>query len=113
MKLSSTGPTIDSGTLDAILGAYHGDPFAVLGMHQAGEHLVVRVFRPDARAVAVRRVAEPEMVFPALQIHPDGFFEAVLEGADERFSYVLDFTGHDGHTWTEHDPYSVGILLGD
>ena len=112
MKIIASAPTIEDGAVHAIVGGYHGDPFAVLGMHQADEHLVVRVFRPDARAVAVRRVAEPGTIFPALQIHGDGFFEAVLEGAEERFAYMLDFTGHDGHTWTEHDPYAVGILLG-
>ncbi len=111
MKIIATTPTIEDGAVHAIVGAYHGDPFAVLGMHQAGEQLVVRVFRPDARAVTVRNAATAA-AFPALQIHPDGFFEAALEGAEERFAYVLDFTGHDGQVWTEHDPYSVGILLG-
>src|SRR5947209_6320935 len=57
MKLSVLVPTIDQGAIDAILGAYHGDPFSVLGMHQVGEHLVVRVFRPDARAVVVQDVS--------------------------------------------------------
>jgi 1,4-alpha-glucan branching enzyme len=112
MKLSASVPTIDSGTIDAIRGAYHGDPFAVLGMHQAGEALVVRVFRPDARAVTVQEIGGSVKAYPALQIHPDGFFEAVLEGAQQRFRYVLDFTGHDGHEWSERDPYSFGVILG-
>ena len=111
MKLTSSLQTIDSGAVDAIVGAYHGDPFAVLGMHTAGEQLVVRVFRPDARAVTVRN-EESGALFPALNIHPDGFFEAVIEGVSERFLYVLDFTGHDGHRWTEYDPYSFAVLLG-
>ncbi|MEA3211880.1 MAG: 1,4-alpha-glucan branching enzyme [Chthoniobacter sp.] len=113
MKLSVTVPTIDSPTIDAIRGAYHGDPFAILGMHQAGDHLVVRVFRPDARAVVVQEVGGAGRVFPALQIHPDGFFEAVLEGVQERFKYVLNYTAHDGHEWTESDPYSFGVILGE
>ena len=113
MKIIAYAPTIEEPAVHAIVSASHGDPFAVLGMHQAGDQLVVRVFRPEARAVSVRRASDPATAFPALQIHPDGFFEAVLEGSEERFSYVLDFTGHDGHTWTEHDPYAVGILLGD
>jgi len=112
MKLSVTVPTIDQGAVDAIVGAYHGDPFAILGMHQAGEHLVVRVFRPDARAVVVQSASEAGVAFPALQIHPDGFFEAVIENVQERFRYVLRFTSHDGHEWTESDPYSFGVILG-
>ena len=96
MRLTTANvPTVDSGAIDAIVGAYHGDPFAVLGMHQAGEHLAVRVFRPDARAVTVRGERR-DGSYPALQVHADGFFEAVLEDRTERFSYELDFTGHDG-----------------
>jgi 1,4-alpha-glucan branching enzyme len=112
MKLSSTGPTIDSGALDAILGAYHGDPFAVLGMHQAGEGLVVRVFRPGVRAVSIREARDGGRTFAALLVHPDGLFEAHLDDVQDRFAYVLHFTSHDGHEWTEHDPYSFGPILG-
>jgi 1,4-alpha-glucan branching enzyme len=111
MKITTQNPTVDEGAIQAIVGAYHGDPFAVLGQHQAGEQLVVRVFRPDARAVTVRD-ENSGVTYPALQLHPDGFFEAVLEGAKERIFYQLDFTGHGGQEWSEHDPYSFGILLG-
>ena len=113
MKIIDSTPTIDDGAIHAILDASHGDPFGVLGMHQAGEKLVVRVFRPDARAVTVRDTGPSGASYPALQVHPDGFFEAVLEGADERFPYTLDFTAHDGQQWTERDSYSIGVLLGE
>jgi 1,4-alpha-glucan branching enzyme len=111
MKISTSLPTVDEGAVQAIVGAYHGDPFAILGQHQVGDHLVVRVFRPDARTVTVRD-GSTGATYPALQIHPDGFFEAVLEGVQERISYVLDFVGHGGQTWTDHDPYSFGVMLG-
>ena len=112
MKLSTDSPTIDSAALDAILGAHHGDPFGVLGMHEAGEELVVRVFRPGARALAVREARAGGRAFAAMLVHPDGFFEARIDGLTERFAYVLDFTAHDGREWTEHDPYSFGAILG-
>ena len=112
MKLSDVSiPTVEQGSLDALVGAYHGDPFAVLGMHQVGEHLTVRVFRPEARAVTVREV-DGQREWPAVQVHADGFFEAVLEGAEQRFRYALAFTAHDGQAWTERDPYSFGTILG-
>jgi 1,4-alpha-glucan branching enzyme len=112
MNISASVPTLDAAAMDAIAGAYHGDPFAVLGMHQVGEHLVVRVFRPDAAAVVVQAVHEAGAVYPAMKVHPDGFFEAVIEGVQERFQYLLRLTSHDGHEWTESDPYALGIILG-
>jgi 1,4-alpha-glucan branching enzyme len=112
MKLSTSVPTLDQGAIDAICGAYHGDPFAVLGMHQAGEQLVVRVFRPDAKSVTVQDAGDTSRSFPAVRIHDDGLFEAVLDGAEERFRYTVQLTGHGGSEWTERDPYSFGILLG-
>jgi len=111
MKVTNALPTLDSGAIDAIAGGYHGDPFAILGQQQAGDQLVVRVFRPDARAVTVRDTVSGAL-HPALQLHPEGFFEAVLEGGTDRISYILDFTGHDGHEWSEYDPYAFGVLLG-
>ena len=112
MKLSTDTPTIDNAALDAILAANNGDPFGVLGMQQAGEDLVVRVFRPDARAVTVREAGGNGREFPAVLVHPDGFFEARLTGATERFAYVLALTSHEGTEWTESDPYSFGVILG-
>jgi 1,4-alpha-glucan branching enzyme len=113
MTASSHRPTIDDGNLHALLGANHGDPFAVLGMHEAGKRLVVRVFRPDAREITVRDVRDPQLTFVAERVHPDGFFEAVLPEDSARFEYELMFTAHNGDTWTAHDPYSFGMVLGE
>ena len=112
MRLIATAPTIDEATLNAIVTAQHNDPFAVLGMHLAGEHLVVRVFRPNARSVEVENFETRGKVYPALHVHPAGFFEAVIEDTEQRFRYVLNLTGHDGRQWQEHDPYNFGVLLG-
>ncbi len=112
MKLSTSLPTIDDGALHAIIEARHGDPFALLGMHQSGDQLVVRVFRADAKAVTVRSVDDPKKSWPAVRVHHEGFFIAALEGATERFRYTLEFTAHNGQTWTQRDPYSFGTILG-
>jgi 1,4-alpha-glucan branching enzyme len=112
MKLSTSLPTVDDGALHAILGARHGDPFSVLGMHQAGDRLVVRVFRPEARSVTIREAAAGGRAWPAALVHPDGFFEADLDGADARFPYELEFITRDGSAWTERDAYSFGPILG-
>ena len=105
--------TIDDGNLYSLLEARHGDPFSVLGMHLAGERLVVRVLRPDASAVTVRDVRNPQRTFEAVKVHGDGFFEAAITDSRERFEYELLFTAHNGHQWTAHDPYSFGMVLGE
>jgi len=109
--------TIDEGNLGSLLGAHHGDPFAVLGMHQAGDNLVVRVFRPDVREVVVEDVHNPQRCFHAARIHDAGFFEALITDeagkAVERFEYQLRLTSHEGVSWTDRDPYSYGQLFGE
>ncbi len=112
MNISPDKTTIDDGNLYALLEGRHGDPFAMLGMHEAGNRLVVRVFRPDAREATVVDARDPKRSFPARRIHGDGFFEAVLPEKTEPFAYRLKLTGHDGGEWTMADPYSYGQLLG-
>jgi len=62
--------------------------------------------------VTVRELDGARREWPAVQAHADGFFEALLEGAEERFRYELAFTAHDGHRWAERDPFSFGTILG-
>ncbi len=38
----------------------HSDPFRVLGPHNVGDDLEIRVFRPDARAIEVMLDREPQ-----------------------------------------------------
>jgi 1,4-alpha-glucan branching enzyme len=112
MEVLDLPQTVDTGAMNAILGAYHGDPFAVLGMHLAGKHLAVRAIRPDARALTVVRLKDGKK-FPAKRLHEAGFFEAILPAAEvERFDYEFEAVSHDGHPWTFRDPYSFGQILG-
>ncbi len=111
MKTTTSVPAIHEGTLHALLQASHGDPFAVLGMHEQDERLVVRVFRPDASEVTVKNLTTGA-VYPAARINGEGFFVAAIDDATERFPYILQFTSHDGHAWEARDPYSFGTLLG-
>ena len=57
--------------VDALVRADHGDPFALLGMHESGAELVVRVFRPDAAGVEVLlddRGERPGVMFADLEL---------------------------------------------
>ncbi len=112
MKMTSSEPAIHEGALHSILRADHGDPFAVLGMHQVQDQWLVRVFRPDAREIFVENVATG-VLHRATQVHSDGFFVAVLDDTQVRTAYKLHFTAHNGHQWNDSDPYSFGVLLGE
>ena len=112
MEVLDLPQTVDPGAMHALLGAYHGDPFSVLGMHLEGNRLVVRAIRPDARALTVIRLKDGK-IFPAKRLHESGFFEAILPaGEEERFEYELEGTAFDGHQWRFRDPYSFGQILG-
>ncbi|MBS0511699.1 MAG: 1,4-alpha-glucan branching protein GlgB [Proteobacteria bacterium] len=111
------GGQIDPGTLDALMQATHGDPFAVLGMHSTQDGVVVRALLPGARSVAVvdshaRRVA-------SLQRQTDSaLFTAVIPRRRKPFAYRLrvEWAGADGsagHTSEIDDPYRFPPLIHD
>jgi 1,4-alpha-glucan branching enzyme len=102
----------DPAAVEALVEGRHGDPFALLGMHAgSGGPLVVRAFRPGARAVRVmmgeRMVAELE------ETHPAGFFEGPIPSRHrEPFAYRLRVGWPDGDVDVE-DPYRFPPVLGD
>jgi 1,4-alpha-glucan branching enzyme len=104
----------DAGTIDAIVGGYHGAPFDVLGIHpvtlEGGHGLVVRTFQPHALMVSVVRAGEE---YPAQRVHADGVFEAVFPGEDEFFPYTLSISLPDGRRYTAEDPYRFPPVLTD
>ncbi len=71
------------GDIAAITGAYHGDPFRVLGPHLVphnhGRRLEIRAFLPDAVEAQAVIGGQPH---PMRRVHPDGFFEAALDRED-------------------------------
>ncbi len=100
--------------LDNLLHARLADPFAVLGMHRENHGrdrvLVCRTFRPEARQVVVCG-RHGHGRHPAERVHPEGVFEAVIQGGGEHFAYELEVTGHDGTVHVVRDPYSFWPIL--
>ena len=91
---------IDRGTADALAGARHGDPFAVLGPHDG----TIRAILPDARAVTIVTAAgETRME----RVHPGGVWEG--PGAAP---YRLR-AEYDGAVHEVADAYAFGSTLGD
>jgi 1,4-alpha-glucan branching enzyme len=99
--------------LEQLLDARLADPFAVLGLHRQargdGQVLVCRVFRPDVAQVVVLE-RDGAGSWPAVRVHPQGLFEAVL-GDRGPFAYELEITTHTGQVSRVRDPYSFWPLL--
>ena len=102
---------LDQGQVDAIVGALHGDPFAVLGPHVVREGVVIRAFAPhalevEARDLMGRRLAALE------RRHADGVFEGLVRKLPSTPAYRL-FARNDGGEWSFDDPYRFGPVLGE
>ncbi len=89
----------------------HGDPFSVLGMHDADDVISVRVFLPQAARVEVLDIGGAVVAELDL-IEPGGFFAAKVAGRRERFAYRLRLTVGDD-AWEIDDPYRFGPVLGE
>jgi len=101
-----------ANNIQAIVRGRHGNPFAILGMHQdGGGWLRVNVFAPSAGRVWLIAKADGSEVCELERIHQEGFFSADL-GQREPFDYRLRFSAGDAE-WTEDDTYAFPPLLGE
>jgi 1,4-alpha-glucan branching enzyme len=96
--------------VEAIVGACHDDPFAVLGLHQTAAGWVVRAFVPGAERVRAID-ANSRTIVDLQQRDPAGFHEGLAPDCRERFTYRLA-AENAGGAWQFYDPYSFGPLLG-
>ena len=96
-------PTIDSETIQAVVSGYHDDPFSVLGPHNLIEAVVIRAFVPQASAVDIQTGAGES--FPMAQLHPEGFYEALIPDRQLPLTYQLVLTYPSGETELYEDPY--------
>jgi 1,4-alpha-glucan branching enzyme len=106
-----TGPgaTASEGDVAAIIAGAHGDPFAVLGVHEAGAGLVARCFVPNAESVTAYTLKGKEAGGLARR-HDAGFFEGRLK---IRKRQPLRYQASNaGGEWWLTDPYSFGPVLG-
>jgi 1,4-alpha-glucan branching enzyme len=97
---------------DQLAARTAADPHAFLGAHPDGNGgVVVRAFRPAARAV---RVLTADGGRAELRpVHPGGVFEGRLDDAKLPLDYELEVDyGEDG-TYTVGDPYRFLPTLGD
>jgi 1,4-alpha-glucan branching enzyme len=109
--------------LNRFLSGTHSDPFRILGPHRLGDDLVIRVFRPDVKKIAVvldRQSRDDrgsgilsESPIEAEKIHRDGFFCATVPKATRDLAYQLRLTNWDGSERVVGDPYRYGPIMGE
>ncbi len=101
---------VHDGDVAALVGARHGDPFAVLGLHETPAGPVIRAFVPHAEQVSAVD-AQGTVLAPLQQRDPAGFFEGLVPGRTGRFRYRLR-AANAGGSWEFDDPYAFGPVLG-
>jgi 1,4-alpha-glucan branching enzyme len=108
-------PFATDADIGRIVGANHHDPFEVLGLHpiwhDCSNRIVVRCFRPEAKAFEVLDAQSGASQGALVLRHDDGFFEGILPGAETTFGYRLRTTKHDGYQFTTNDPYIYTPIL--
>ncbi len=98
--------------VEALAGAKHGDPFAVLGMHQREGALWVCTVQPDAVAVAVVDASSGHVAANLNRVHADGVFAGKIARRLSLFAYHLRITWEKATSEIE-DPYRFPPVLGD
>jgi len=107
-------PIVDTRDVEALLNADHSDPFSFLGMHSTATKgaITVRVFLPEATAVAVLDGAGDKPLMELEKVHDEGLFVGEIQGRAETFPYRLRITTPDGERNIE-DAYRFPPVLSD
>jgi 1,4-alpha-glucan branching enzyme len=100
--------------LDRIVALAHADPHRLLGPHLEEGRLVVRVFRPGARAVWLRwGEGEADSALPMTRVHPGGVFELHRDDHELPAPKAYRIELRDGSASVGYDPYAFWPTLGD
>jgi 1,4-alpha-glucan branching enzyme len=103
--------------IELVRHAAHGDPFAVLGVHNDVQGRPwLRVMLPDATHVTVLDADSGEQLGVLALRHGDGFFEGPVDGlanAGGAPDYRLQVRWRDGNSSFADDPYRFPPVLGD
>ncbi len=77
--------------INAVIGGWHNDPFAIRGVHKVDNGLIIRAFLPNAKSVAVIEPRDFEYALGEMTcVDERGFFELLLPNHTELPCYVFD-----------------------
>tara|TARA_R110002124_G_scaffold43772_13_gene134419 strand:- start:2056 stop:4257 length:2202 start_codon:yes stop_codon:yes gene_type:complete len=104
---------LSSEAAHAITMGTHGDLFSVLGLHECGGTLVIRVFMPGLDCIDLLDAkTEKTIVSLTPRDDADGVFTAVVPKRKKAFPYRLRIRNSDDE-WVIDDPYRFGPVLGE
>ena len=98
--------------IESLVAAQHGDPFAVLGMHEHAGGVWVRALQPGADQVEVIDASSGRVVANLKRVHADGLFGGRIPRRRKRFAYRLRLA-HGAALREIDDPYRFPPVLGD
>ena len=98
--------------VEALAAARHGDPFAVLGVHEYQGALWARTVQPGAAGVEVIDASSGRAVANLKPVHADGVFEGRIPRRRRSFAYRLRIRW-DAATCEIEDPYRFPPVLGE
>jgi 1,4-alpha-glucan branching enzyme len=104
--VNSTPTTTSADTVAAIVEGRHGDPFAVLGMHESDGRWLLRAFVPGADEVVATTRDRQDLV----RLAPERL-RASSKPSPRRTGYLLRASNRVT-TWWVDDPYAYGPVLG-
>jgi 1,4-alpha-glucan branching enzyme len=122
MRLPAMDSTLSATDLQLLISAQHSSPRSVLGYHEIASgdsaevepQCVVRVFEPDAAAVAVYwRDEDVAAARPLQLVHPAGVFAGSIELRRPTVPYRLSVRYRNGETLTKYDPFYFKPSLQD
>jgi 1,4-alpha-glucan branching enzyme len=106
-------PLVDPAAAEALVRGDHGDPFAVLGMHELADGgLVVRSFQPQAARVWLIDAVTGRTAGEFSRVQADGLFALPLPDGRSRFAYRLRLEAGAAAVEIE-DPYRFPPILGE
>ena len=93
--------------LEALVGGYHGDPFAHLGPHPEEDGTwIIRAFLPQARRVSA---LIGDSTVELARTHAEGFFEGHTPARPHRYQFRIET--QQNTVEVIEDPYRFGPLL--
>jgi 1,4-alpha-glucan branching enzyme len=100
---------LSQAAIESLQQGRHGDPFSVLGLHDEGAGLVLRVLLPTASDVTAWVSGKPHA--PLVRIEGTDLFTGAFAGP--RADYRLQVRWQDGRQGDYLDAYAFGASLSD